>query len=68
MNDTKTKKLKLSKWIEVYPHNQPINNYLQVTYPDGDIEFWTLDNSVEELERLQKLYKGKITTKIVRGY
>ena len=47
MNDTKTKKLKLSKWIEVYPHNQPINNYLQVTYRDGDIEFWTLDNSVE---------------------
>lgn len=60
MNDIKTN--------EIYPHNQPLNTYLQVTYPDGDMEYWTLDNSVEELERLQKLYKGKITTKIVKGY
>ena len=34
--------------------------YIKLTYPDGDIEFWSLDSDVKELERLQKLHNNNI--------
>tara|TARA_Y100000114_G_C11545162_1_gene224504 strand:+ start:219 stop:371 length:153 start_codon:yes stop_codon:yes gene_type:complete len=42
--------------------------YIKVTYPDGDIEFWTLDSHIEELKRLQKIHNNNIKIEYVRGY
>ena len=44
------------------------NTYIKLTYPDGDIEFWSLDSDVKELERLQKLHNNNIKIEYVGGY
>ena len=42
--------------------------YIKLTYPDGDIEFWSLDSDVKELERLQKIHNNNIKVEYVGGY
>jgi hypothetical protein len=40
--------------------------YVEVTYPDGEVEYWMDDkNVIPELERLQKIHNGKIEVKKV---
>ena len=40
--------------------------YLEVTYPDGEVEYWLDDeNVISELERLQKIHNGKVEVKKV---
>ena len=38
--------------------------YYEVTYPDGDVEYWTSVDK-EEVERLEKVNGGKLTIKKV---
>ena len=40
--------------------------YYEVTYPDGDIEYWTSVDK-EEVERLEKRNGGKVIIKKVEG-
>jgi len=40
--------------------------YIEVTYPDGEVEYWSDDeNVIPELERLQKIHNGKVEVKKV---
>ena len=40
--------------------------YLEVTYPDGEVEYWLDDeNVISELERLQKIHNGKVEVRKV---
>ena len=39
---------------------------IKVIYPDGEIEYWTLDkNFVSEYKRLQKIHNNQIKFKII---
>ena len=40
--------------------------YIKLTYPDGDIEFWSLDSDVKELQRLQKIHNNNIKVEYVK--
>jgi|TARA_R100001509_G_C4859983_1_gene213058 hypothetical protein len=40
--------------------------YYQVTYPDGEIEYWTFIDK-EEVKRLEKINGGKLIIKKVKG-
>ncbi len=41
--------------------------YVEVTYPDGEVEYWMDDkNVIPELERLQKIWDGKVEVKKVK--
>lgn len=42
-----------------------MNIYMKITYPDGDIEYWTLDGSIKELERLQKIHNNKLHVEFI---
>ena len=43
-----------------------IQSLYEVTYPDGDVEYWTSVEK-EEVERLEKLNGGKLIIKKVEG-
>ena len=55
------------KMIELqYPNGHP-NIMVEVTYPDGDVEFWDYDkNFSPEYKRLQKIHKGKLKFKFIK--
>ena len=41
--------------------------YVEVTYQDGEVEYWSNDKNVmPEIERLQKIHNGKIKWKIIK--
>lgn len=40
--------------------------YYEVTYPDGDVEYWTSVEK-EEVERLEKVNGGKLIIEKVEG-
>jgi len=60
-------KIKGDKMIELqYPNDHP-NIMVEVTYPDGDVEFWDPYDKdfLTEYKRLQKIHKGKLKIKFI---
>ena len=60
-------KIKGDKMIELqYPNGHP-NVMVEVTYPDGEVEFWDYDkNFSDESKRLQKIHNGKLKFKFIK--
>lgn len=55
------------KMIELqHPNNHP-DIMVEVTYPDGDVEFWDLYDKdfLTEYKRLQKIHKNKLKFKFI---
>lgn len=42
------------------------NIYFKITYPDGDVEYWTSVEK-EEVERLEKVNGGKLVIEKIEG-
>jgi len=44
-----------------------LDKYIKLTYPDGDVEFWSYDNPIQELKRLQKIHDNKIEIEFIEA-
>ena len=42
------------------------NTYFKITYPDGDVEYWTSVEK-EEVKRLEKVNGGKLVIEKIEG-